>query len=223
MVNFSFDINHIEAWIFDLDNTLYPSENKLFHQVDRRMGEFIAQRLEISIEAARLMQKSYFREHGTTLRGLMSEQDVAPQDYLDFIHDINFDLLEPNPVLKEALRSLKGKKIIYTNASLDYAEKVLTYLGLQDLFSDIFDIEAADYLPKPEPGGYQKIVSRHGLVPSRCVMVEDMARNLVPAHDMGMKTVWLDTDEKWSSEGKKDSHIDYIAPDLTLWLKSLVS
>lgn len=213
------DTSLIEYWIFDLDNTLYPAENNLFSQVDKRMGGFISRTFDLSLDEARKLQKKYYHAHGTTLRGLMTEHNIKPQDYLDYVHNINFDVLQKNELLNAALMNLNGVKIIYTNASRDYALKVMERLGLAGIFSDIFDIESADFCPKPDPQSYHKMVRDLGVDPKKSVMVEDIARNLVPASEMGMKTVWVPTGHKWAGAGPE--HIDYTASDLTGWLKSL--
>ncbi|MCK5425007.1 MAG: pyrimidine 5'-nucleotidase [Emcibacter sp.] len=215
------DVTRIDFWIFDLDNTLYPAENNLFSQIDKRMGGFISKKFDLSLDEARALQKKYFHTHGTTLKGLMTEHDVFPQDYLDYIHDINFDVLQKNNALKAALNSLNGVKIVYTNASHDYARKVMEKIGIEDVFRDVFDIESAEFNPKPDPKSYHKLVRDLGVDPKKSIMVEDIARNLVPASDMGMKTVWIPTGHRWSAEGAGPQHIDHTVPDLTEWLKSL--
>lgn len=216
-----FDTSHIEYWIFDLDNTLYPAGNNLFSQIDKRMGRFISQVLDLPLAEARALQKEYFHAHGTTLRGLMTEHDVPPQDFLDYVHDINFDVLNKDTALISALENLNGVKIIYTNASCKYAMKVMKKIGIENIFSDIFAIESAGYIPKPDAQSYHKMIRHMGVDPKKSVMVEDIARNLVPASKMGMKTVWVPTGDKWSGEGADPEHIDHTAQDLTEWLKSL--
>ncbi len=215
------DTSLIDFWIFDLDNTLYPAKNNLFSQIDKRMGGFISQAFNLPLDEARKLQKKYYHEHGTTLRGLMTEHDIKPQDYLNYIHEINFDVLQRDNALNEALKNLNGVKIIYTNASYDYALKVMERIGIDGMFSDIFDIKSAEYYPKPDPQSYHKMVRELDVDPKKSVMVEDIARNLVPASEMGMKTVWVPTGHKWSEEGAGPEHIDYTAPDLVEWLKSL--
>jgi len=211
----------IEYWIFDLDNTLYPAENNLFSQVDKRMGEFISQAFDLPLDKAKALQKKYFRSYGTTLRGLMTEHDIPPQDFLTYVHDIDFDVLRKNHNLNEAIKDLNGRKIIYTNASRDYALEVVERIGLKGVFHEVFDIASAGFRPKPDPQSYHKMVRDMGVDPEKSVMVEDIARNLVPASEMGMKTVWVPTGQDWSSDGHSPEHIDYTAPDLAEWLKSL--
>jgi len=211
-------LGHIEHWIFDLDNTLYPAENNLFSQVDSRMGKFISHRFDVPLAAAKKLQKQYFRTYGTTLRGLMTEHAIPPQDFLTYVHDIDFDILQEDNSLNAALHGLKGEKIIYTNASRDYALKVLKKIGLEGVFKNIFDIHSAEFRPKPDPAGYHKMVRDFGINPQKAVMVEDIARNLVPASDMGMKTVWVPTDQHWSADGHSSGHINYTVPNLAAWL-----
>tara|TARA_B100001939_G_scaffold250728_2_gene217700 strand:+ start:27469 stop:28209 length:741 start_codon:yes stop_codon:yes gene_type:complete len=218
----TFDPAQLDHWVFDLDNTLYPADCNLFTQVDRRMGEFIAERLNLPYDQARQRQKAYFRTYGTTLRGLMSEHDIPPREFLDYVHDIDFSVLTENVPLKEVLSRLPGTKVIYTNADVGYAEKVLDRLGLSRAFSGVFDIHQADYRPKPAPESYQKMIRLFGITPERAVMIEDIARNLVPAHHLGMKTVWVPTALSWSRDGMEEKHIDHTAEDLTGWLQSLL-
>ncbi|WP_321397112.1 pyrimidine 5'-nucleotidase [Emcibacter sp.] len=215
------DISQLEHWVFDLDNTLYPAANNLFAQVDRRMGEFIAGRFNLEKEEARALQKYFFKTHGTTLRGLMSEHDVSPDEFLDFVHDVDFSGLQPDPELARALRALPGEKFIYTNADTPYAEKVLERLGIGDVFDVIFDIRQAGFSPKPDRDSFRKMIEHTGLNAGKSVMVEDIARNLAPAREMGMKTVWVPTDQAWSREGMDSDHIDYTVEDLTGWLSAL--
>ncbi|MBT3237164.1 MAG: pyrimidine 5'-nucleotidase [Rhodospirillaceae bacterium] len=210
-----------ETWVFDLDNTLYPASSNLFDQIDRRMKEFIVDYLGISEDDARALQKKYFREFGTTLSGMMHNHNVVPGDYLAFVHDIDISLIEPDPALMTALDGLKGRKIIFTNASTSHARRVLVRLGIEDMFDDIFDIVWSDYIPKPDAGIYQRLVADCGLDATRTVMVEDMARNLKPAAELGMTTVWVDTGLDWGRDGVDDGHIHHSTDDLAHWLSEL--
>lgn len=216
-------LNHVENWVFDLDNTLYSHHANLFTQVDRKMGEFIQGMFDIPYDDAKLMQKSFFMEHGTTLRGLMSEHGIEPYDYLNFVHDIDFSVLQINDILNDALEKLPGEKFIYTNASSDYAEKVLEKIGLSGFFKDTFDIHDAEFLPKPHKASYHKMLDKFSIDPEKSIMVEDIAGNLTPANELGMATVWVKTDAHWSDNGFDDAVIDYIAPDLADWLKNIAS
>lgn len=212
---------HPDVWIFDLDNTLYPSKWRLFDQIDVRMGTYIANFLGVEYDQARKVQKDFFRSHGTTLRGLMSVHGAEPQAFLDYVHDIDLTVLPSMPGLGQALGKLDGRKIVFTNASRDYAEKVLDQLEISDHFESVFGIEAADYRPKPDREAYRMIVEQHDIDPKRSAMVEDMARNLVPAQELGMTTVWVPDNVALAREGSDDGHIDHVVEDLEAWLIEL--
>lgn len=193
--------DHIETWIFDLDNTLYPSSCRLFDQIDERMGAFIAKLLKVDRVEARRIQKQFFYEHGTTLRGLMTDHGVNPDEFLDFVHDIDHSPIPADPALADALQALPGRKLVFTNGTVAHADKVLARLGLVGHFSGIFDIVHADYIPKPALGPYQKFVRDHSIDASRAAMFEDIARNLEVPHRLGMATVLV------SHPGNEDAAI----------------
>src|SRR5215472_14346029 len=184
-------LGEIETWIFDLDNTLYPTSCRLFDQIHARMTRFIAERFDLSPEMALARQKVYFREHGTTLRGLMVVDRIDPNEFLAFVHDIDLTCVPPDPILVAALAALPGRKIVHTNGSQRHAERLLDHLGITGSFCGIVDIAAARYEPKPAPAGYHELLRRYAVAPGTAVMVEDMARNLVPAAALGMTTVWV--------------------------------
>src|SRR5690606_8167825 len=188
------------SWIFDLDNTLYSSTTNLFARVDKKMGEFISKLLDINLVEAKKLQKKYFREYGTTLRGLMEVHRINPAAFLDFVHDIDVSDLVSAPELGAALEKLPGKRIIFTNGSHYHAVNVSTRLGINQHFDHIFDIVAAGYLPKPHKPVYEKLVRDFDINPERAVLFEDMAINLLPAYEMGMKTVWIPSEHDWSRE-----------------------
>jgi len=216
------DMTQINSWIFDLDNTLYSAENKLFSQVDQRMGDFISQKLGVPLAEAKALQKKYFHTYGTTLRGLMTVHDILPDAFLSYVHDVDFTVLSRNDDLVQAIKGLDGVKIIYTNATRDYALKVLDKIGLGDLFRDIYDIESANYRPKPHADSYHKMVRDMGVDPQRSAMVEDIALNLVPARDMGMKTIWVPIGPDGSLGAVDPAYIDFTVTNLAQWLKTLV-
>ncbi|MBL6931869.1 MAG: pyrimidine 5'-nucleotidase [Rhodospirillales bacterium] len=211
------------AWVFDLDNTLYCASSNLFGQIDVRMKTFIARFLDLEPDEAFKVQKRYFREYGTTLRGLMDRHDIDPRAFLDHVHDIDLDVVRPNPVLDKALENLEGRKIIFTNADVGHAERVMERLGVSRHFEAIFDIVACDYIPKPEPAVYRQLVERFELDPKSTVMVEDMARNLKPAADIGMTTVWVHTDNDWGQDGADGDHVHHVTDDLSSWLSDVSS
>ncbi|MBT5185520.1 MAG: pyrimidine 5'-nucleotidase [Kordiimonadaceae bacterium] len=213
----------IRYWVFDLDNTLYPAKVDLFSQVDFKMGAFIENMFNVSYAEAKKRQKRFFNNYGTTLRGLMTEHRIEPQAYLDFVHDIDFTVLNPDEALNYAIRKLPGEKFIYTNASTEYAQKVLSKIGLNDTFTDFFDIHDADFLPKPDIRSYHKMIDKFAIDPLKSVMIEDIAGNLNPAAELGMTTVWVPTDTLWSDSGHDEENVDYIAPNLSSWLNNVLS
>ncbi len=209
------------AWLFDLDNTLYPASCRLFDQVDRRMGEFVQQTLGLTDPSeARRIQKQYLREHGTTLRGLMDRHDVSPESYLAYVHAIDLSPVPPNPNLDAALADLPGRKLIFTNGSVPHAEGVLDRLGIARHFEAVFDIAAAAYTPKPDPDAYRQVVRKHALRPEATVFFDDMPRNLAPAAEMGMTTVWVVSDSEWARLGHTgdEPFIHHRTEDLAGWL-----
>ncbi len=210
----------ITDWIFDLDNTLYPARCNLFAQVDRRIGQFIEGRLGLDMVEARLLQKRYFREHGTTLAGLMANHAVDPGAFLEFVHDIDVSPVEPSPLLDQALSRLPGRKFIFTNGSTAHADRVTGRLGVTHHFEGVFDIIAADYRPKPDPETYDKLIRQHGIVPTRAAMIEDLPRNLRPAAALGMTTVLVLTGEEWAETDAAGDHIHHVTDDLVGWLNA---
>src|SRR5688572_4023314 len=180
---------NIGAWIFDLDNTLYPRSTNVFQQVDARIRAYVRKLLNVDEAEAERIQKSFYREHGTTLRGLMLTHEVDPDEFLEFVHDIDHSAVRPDPALGAAILRLPGKKYIFTNGSRMHAEKVAERLGFPTHFEDIFDIVAADLVPKPERATYDRFVERFGLRPDRAAMFEDLTRNLIVPKAVGMTTV----------------------------------
>jgi putative hydrolase of the HAD superfamily len=220
--------DHIDSWVFDLDNTLYPHHVNLWQQVDARIGEFVASWLKVSPQEARLIQKDYYRRYGTTMRGMMTEHGVHADDFLAFVHRIDHSPLEPNPRMGAAIARLPGRKMILTNGSTDHVEKVLERLGLAGHFEAVFDIIAAKLEPKPAPQTYQRFLALHQVDPAKAAMFEDLARNLVVPHQLGMTTVLVVPDgarevvrEDWELEGRDAPHVDYVTDDLTGFLQSL--
>ena len=212
------DARAFETWIFDLDNTLYPARCNLFAQVDRRMGEFIGDLLGLDPVAAKALQKRYFREHGTTLRGLMTVHGVDPYQFIDYVHQIDVTPVPPSPRLDRALGRLAGRKLIFTNGSVRHADAILARLGVGHHFDTVFDIVASDFVPKPEIAPYRKLIAEHRVAPRTAIMFEDIARNLAPAHALGMTTVWVPGLSEWSRNGAGGDHIHHVAPDLEDWL-----
>jgi putative hydrolase of the HAD superfamily len=212
---------HVEDWVFDLDNTLYPASCRLFDQVERRMGEFICEYLNLSWDDARALQKRYFREHGTTLRGLMTVNGLDPQLFLDYVHDIDLTVIDPCHSLDDALARLDGRKLIFTNGSVRHAERVLERIGIAHHFSDVVDIVASNYVPKPDREVYRRMIDRFGIDPARSAMIEDMARNLEPAYELGMTTIWVRNTIEWAVPASEASYIHFAVDDLGSWLSDV--
>ena len=213
---------HVDTWVFDLDNTLYPARYNLFDLIDRKIGEFIAATLRLDAAAARRVQKSYFRRYGTTLRGLMLNHGIDPVAFLDFVHEVDVSRVPPSPGLDRALTRLDGRKLIFTNASTRHAEKVIARLGVSHHFDAIFDIADSGYIAKPHPESYAALVARHAIDPRAAAMIDDIARNLAPAAALGMTTVWVRTDSLWGRDGSDGDHIDIVIDDLADWLAEVV-
>jgi putative hydrolase of the HAD superfamily len=210
---------HVDSWIFDLDNSLYPPSCDLFALIDIRMGEFIQRLIGCGPEEARRVQKAHFLEHGTTLAGLMREHGVDPHEFLDFVHDIDLARLAADPALVAALDRLPGRKFIFTNADEGHATRVLDRLGLANAFDGMHDIHAMQYLPKPNPPAYAALCERHAIDPKRALFVDDMARNLAPAKALGMVTVWLDNGSEKGGHDSDPASIDYVAGSLAEWFE----
>jgi putative hydrolase of the HAD superfamily len=212
-------------WVFDLDNTLYPASSSLFPQIDRRMRQFIALELKLDLDSALQLQKQYYRDYGTTLAGLMQVHGLPPDAFLAYVHDIDHSVLQPAPRLDAVLARLPGRKLIFTNGSASHAEKVLDQLGLARHFDAVFDIKSAGYVPKPALESYRRLLRRFAIDASRAVMLDDLARNLVAAAELGMTTVWVreadhpDGGHRAAGDATP-AGIDHVTDDLTAWLES---
>ncbi|RST29645.1 pyrimidine 5'-nucleotidase [Sphingomonas ginkgonis] len=213
---------HIRDWIFDLDNTLYPASTRLFDLIDERMSAYVQRLLDCAPEQARSVQKQYFREHGTTLAGLIRHHDVDPHHFLDDVHDIALDRVAHDERLARALEALPGRRFVFTNGNQSYAERVLRAIGIGDHFHGLVDIHACSYLPKPDAHGYRLLVERFGIEPDAAVLVEDMARNLEPAKAMGMTTVWVNNGSEHGDHLAGGGFIDHEISDVGDWLASIL-
>ena len=223
------DLRHVETWVFDLDNTLYPAELDLFAQVDQRMGEYISRLLDVPLDDARVLQKRYYAEHGTTLTGLVRLHGIEPAAFLDYVHDIDMSAVKPSAELDRLLAELDGRKIVFTNGSIAHAERVLAALDIGHHFREIYDIAAFGFVPKHEEAAFGKLVAQADFRPRRAAMFDDVARNLRPAHALGMTTVWIRTMRDWSvpkeflsrEEADAASYIDHEAGDLVGFLRAM--
>lgn len=217
------DFAGIDAWVFDLDNTLYPATTNLFAQIDVRMKTFIANALNLSLEDAFTLQKRYYHTYGTSLRGLTLHHEIDPDAFLDYVHDIDHSVLNADPRLDDLLTALPGRKLIYTNGSAYHAESVVKRLGVAHHFADIFDIRASAYIPKPDPAAYAAMIAKHAVTPATAVMFEDSHKNLAPAAALGMKTVWVRHAGMPAAPDEDLSHCHYVTDDLLGWLTEVTA
>ena len=214
---------HIDCWIFDLDNSLYPPSADLFALIDVRMRSFIEKLLDVDAEEAHRVQKAHFHTHGTTLAGLMAEHGVDPHDFLGFVHDIDLARISADQAVVDALGRLPGRRFVFTNGDAAYAGRVLDKLGLAGLFDHIYDIHAMDYVPKPDPRPYAAMCEKFAMDPARALFAEDMARNLAPAKALGMTTVWIDNGSERGNFGADPAFIDYHIDDIGSWLTDILN
>lgn len=212
----SADLTHVDTWLFDLDNTLYPLESEFMGLIEAKMTDFVQRETGLPRDEARALQHSYFTEHGTTLAGLMINHGLEPKRFLDEVHDVEMDRLSPDPALRAAIARLPGRRLIFTNGSLGHAERVLTHLELRDLFSEVFAIETADYVPKPALATFDKITKLHAIDPPMTAFFEDSEKNLVPAARLGMTTVLVGPHAAASTS----EHVHFRTPDLAEFLSS---
>ena len=215
------EFSGIDTWVFDLDNTLYPVTETLLRHIDEHMGKFVAYFLNVDAEEARRVQKAYFRKYGLTLRGLMIHHGLDPARFFEEMTPMDLTQVDPNPVLGEAIRRLPGRKIIYTNASAHHAKMVLDRLQMTDVFEAIYDIAAAEYLPKPTKEPYETLCALYAIDPKRAVMIDDIARNLEPAASLGMTTVWMQTGAEWARDVEPEAHIDHVVGDILSWVEEI--
>lgn len=183
------DLVHIDTWLFDLDNTLYPVETEFMTLIEGRMTDFMEKVTGLPRDEARAIQKKYYHAHGTTLAGLIAHHDIDPEDFLTEVHDVSLDRLTPDVKMAEALMRLPGRRLVFTNGSAAHAERVLERLQIAHAFEDIFHISAADYIPKPSPLTFEKMMARHGVSAAGSAFFEDSEHNLAPAAQLGMTTV----------------------------------
>ena len=220
--------DQVETWVFDLDNTLYPHHLNLWQQVDERIRSYVADFLKVSKDEAFRLQKDYYKRYGTTMRGLMAEHGMQPDDYLEYVHQIDHSPLEPNPALGAALEKLVGRKLILTNGTRKHADAVMKKLEVHEHFEDIFDIAAADLEPKPLPQVYKRFLARHAVDPTKAAMFEDLASNLEVPHALGMTTVLVVPAgtrevfrEQWELEGRDEAYVDHVTENIVAFIDGL--
>jgi putative hydrolase of the HAD superfamily len=224
------EFGHVETWVFDLDNTLYPPALDLWEQIDTRMRDFISRFLSIPKDEAFKIQKHYYKTYGTSLKGLMIEHNLEPEEFLEYVHNIDRSSLVANPDLRDGIERLQGRKLILTNGTRAHAHAVLDQIGLGDLFDDVHDIISANYTPKPHLAVYDGFLEAHGVHAERAAMFEDLARNLEAPHRLGMTTVLVvpkTTEtvirEQWEHEGRDEPYVDHVTDDLADFLRRITN
>ena len=215
------ELKKIKYWLFDLDNTLYSGDTKVFDQVDKKMSSFISKKLNIDLEEAKKIQKNYFHEYNTTLNGMIKNHNIDAEEFLEFVHDVNLDFLKKDLDLQNELTNLVGKKYIFTNGSKAHASNVTKRIGIKNLFDGVFDIVESDFIPKPSIEPYKKIIQKYGIDPEYCIFIEDIARNLKPAYELGMKTVWIINKEPWAAKFSNENFINYKTDNLSEFLRKI--
>ena len=223
-------VSHVTDWVFDLDNTLYRGDVNFWAQMDKKITAYISRHLALHPTEARILQKQYLAEYGTSLSGLMAVHDIDPTDYMDYVHDVDLDILKPDARLRAGLQALPGRKFIFTNGSRGHAKNVGERLNVYDIFDGVYALEDADYTPKPKRPPYEDFIQMFDIDPVRAIMVEDSARNLQVPKDMGMVTLLVTSDEDWSHEPIETrptngenlpDYVDLHTDDLPGWLLKL--
>jgi len=213
------ELTKIKYWLFDLDNTLYSGQTKVFDQVDKKMSSFISKKLNVSLEEAKKIQKEYFHKYSTTLTGMIKHHKIDADEFLEFVHDVDLGFLKQDKSLENEISKIEGKKIIFTNGSKAHATNVTKKIGIDKLFDGVFDIVESNFIPKPSMEAYKILIEKYKIEPQYCILIEDIARNLKPAYELGMKTVWIKNEEPWAAEFSNESFINYRTENLTNFLK----
>ena len=218
---------HVDTWVFDLDNTLYPASCRLFDQIDMKIGEYVADKLGMLFADAKLYQKQLYYRHGTTLRGLMQDHGLKPEGFLDYVHDIDYSPVVPDANLVKAIAALPGRKLVFTAGTVAHATRAMDRLGITSQFEAIYDIVHADYVPKPQRPPYEGFLLTHSVNPKSAAMFEDIPRNLEVPHEMGMVTVLVthedNRDAKHLGEGRDGVHVHHHTNDLARFLETIFS
>ena len=207
--------------LLDLDGTVYQDLDSVFGQVSKLMTKYISEKLNVDLKKAKELQTNYFYKYNTSLNGLMIHHDIPPKEFLKYVHDIDLSFMKKDIVLRTELEKLNMRKLIFTNGSTDHAKNVLSHLGIDDLFENIFDITDAEYQPKPEPRAFDLMTKKFDLDPCETIYVEDIAKNLSIGKERGCTTVWLINNEEWGKMESDKDYIDYKIENLSLFLKEL--
>jgi putative hydrolase of the HAD superfamily len=218
-------LRDITCWLFDLDNTLYSPHSNLFPQIHERMGSYLMDYFKIGREAAHDLRYQYFKKYGTTLRGMMAEHAIDPDDFMAYVHDVDLNDIEPCPKISALFEGLQGRKFIFTNADYRHADRILNHLHLRHHFEAIFDITDGEYVCKPDTAPYEKLLQRYNLKAQECCMIDDMQMNLKAAAELGMTTVWMRHEADWLRTKPLSSehypHCHHVINDLTLFLEQI--
>jgi len=207
----------VTSWVFDLDNTLYPPKTRLFDQIEERMRHFMAHYLGVSLNEADRLRGSYWAQYGTTLAGLMAEHNMHPDAFLEDVHDIDFTVLDADLRLRELISALPGRKVIYTNGTAPYAQRVSAARGLEGLFDAVYGIEDAGFHPKPRAEAFREVFGKDGLDTKTSVMFEDEPRNLEVPHGFGLRCVYV------GQEPISHGHVHHQTEDLAAFLEQIVA
>ena len=209
------DMRHVDTWLFDLDNTLYSDGDVFLGLIGERMTAYVERVTGLPRGQAQALQERYLHERGATLAGMVAFHDVDPQHFLDEVHEVSLDSLTPDPAMREALRRLPGRRLIFTNGSAGHARRVLEHLHLADLFENVFHLEAMGLTPKPSPLAFERLIAAHAVVPATTAFFEDTPANLIPAAALGMTTVLVGR----HAVGDGHAFVDHRAPALIPFLE----
>ena len=215
------ELKYKKNLLLDLDGTVYQDLESVFGQVSRLMTKYISEKLNINLKKAKELQTNYFYKYNTSLNGLMIHHDISPKEFLKYVHDIDLSFMKKDYVLRGELKRLNMRKLIFTNGSTEHAKNVLSHLGIDDLFEDIFDITDAQYRPKPETKAFDLMTKKFKIDPKDTVYIEDIAKNLSIGKEKGCTTVWLINNEEWGKMESDKDYIDYKIENLSLFLKKL--
>jgi putative hydrolase of the HAD superfamily len=222
-------LSHVTDWVFDLDNTLYPRECNLFAEIDLRITNYVMDVTKLDFETARELQKTYYRDFGTTLNGLMHRHSIDADHFLNTVHAIDYSPVAAHPELVAAIRDLPGRKFILTNGDVSHARSVLKRLGGDELFEHVHDIRAMTFVPKPHRQAYDTFLAQYGIDPNKAVMFDDLEKNLVVPHEIGMSTVQVvagagfahEQVDAWELKQASGPHVHHITDNLAGFLRSL--
>ena len=214
-------MKNIKNILFDCDGVLYQDLEAVFGQVSKKMTEYISSKLNVDLIKAKELQTNYFHKYNTSLNGLMIHHDIPPEEFLEYVHDIDLSFMKKDKLLREELEKLNIKKFIFTNGSKEHVKNITAHLGIEDLFDGIFDIVDAEFHPKPEAKAFDLMVKKFNIEPKNTIYIEDIAKNLSIAKARGSTTVWLINDEYWGKKESDKDFIDYKIENLSLFLKEI--